>query len=211
MKTTRRAPLFTILLALGVALGAGLGCDDKGEGAPSEEAVEQALAEGGEEEVASAEGGEEAEVAKKGDELPEHLAPGEKKHFGAPFSNDDEPISLASALAKMSEAEGPYKVEAKVETVCKKKGCWFTLAADGVEVPIRVRMKDYAFFISRNTDGAQVVLEGTLKKVVVPQEMAQHFADDEVEGTGKKAEQIEGDQETYEFMATGVEISQPAA
>lgn len=209
MKTTGPTQVFTILLAISVALAAGLGCDDKGEAAPSGQAVEHALEEGAGEE--GAEGTGEAEAAKKGDELPEHLAPGEKKHFGAPFTVGDDPISLASALAKVSEGEGPYKVEAKIETVCKKKGCWFTLAADGVEVPIRVRMKDYGFFISRNTDGAQVVLEGTLNKVVVPQEMAQHFADDEVEGTGEKAEQIDGDQETYEFMATGVEISQTAA
>jgi hypothetical protein len=145
------------------------------------------------------------------DELPPDMELGQTTHFGAPFTIDGEPVTLASALGQARENEGPYKVEATIEKVCKKKGCWFTLVAEDVEIPIRVRMKDYGFFIARNADGARVILEGTLNKVTVPQEVAQHFADDEVAGTEKKAEKIEADQETYQFMATGVEVKKPSA
>lgn len=136
------------------------------------------------------------------------LAPGEQRHFGAPFVLESEPIALAAALEQSKDSEGPYKVEATVEKVCQVKGCWFTLAADGVEVPIRVRMKDYAFFVSKNAAGAKAVLEGTLVRKTIDQKLAQHFADDEAKAGGKPARQVTGDEETFEFMASGIELVQ---
>ncbi|MFU8802704.1 MAG: DUF4920 domain-containing protein [Bradymonadaceae bacterium] len=192
------------LLAFSLAITLIWGCDDKPEAAPEPE--EAPVVE--EEEQASDDGTENEEAAQ---ELAADLDPGQTRHFGAPFTIEDEPITLASALELAADGSGPYKVEATVQKVCKKKGCWFTLAADEVEIPIRVRMKDYGFFVARNTDGAKVILEGSLEKTVVPEAMAQHFADDEVEGTDKEAEKIDGDQETFEFMATGIEMSQPSA
>ncbi len=136
------------------------------------------------------------------------LEPGEQRHFGAPFTLEAEPIQLAAALEQSKDSEGPYKIEATVEKVCQVKGCWFTLAADGVEVPIRVRMKDYAFFVSKNAAGATAVLEGTLVRKVIDQKTAQHFADDEAKAGDKPARQVTADEETFEFMASGIELVQ---
>lgn len=139
--------------------------------------------------------------------MPEDLAEGQTAHYGAAFALPGEPIALAQALEKSKEGEGPYKVNAKVDAVCQKKGCWFTLAAEGVQEPIRVRMKDYGFFVPKNGTGSEAIVEGTLVRKVVPQDEAQHYADDQAEGTGKPAAKVEGDQVTYEFMASGIQMA----
>ncbi len=138
---------------------------------------------------------------------PENIKPGESNVYGSNFTIIEPPITLASAITRASsEGEGPYKVEATVEKVCQAKGCWFTLKGEGVELPIRVKMKDYKFFVPRNATNMPVVLEGTFKRVVVPQAEAQHYADDEAAHTGKPAKKIEGDQDSWAFTATAVQI-----
>lgn len=147
-----------------------------------------------------------AEGVKEGEQAAD-LAPGEQRHFGAPFALETEPMTLAAALEASKNSEGPYKVEATVEKVCQVKGCWFTLSADDVEIPIRVRMKDYAFFVSKNADGAKAVLEGTLTRKVIEQKLAQHFAEDEAKASGEAVREVSGDEETFEFMASGLELT----
>ncbi|RAL22125.1 hypothetical protein DL240_09730 [Lujinxingia litoralis] len=203
-----------LLLLLILLLASPLACDSSEptatEGQP--EASAEAAEEG---EGATAEAAPEVtdgpadDQAQAKQELPGDLEPGETRHFGAPFTLESEPLPLDQALT--SAPEGPIKVSAKIEQVCKKKGCWFTLTTDQVEEPVRVRMKDYGFFVSRNSDGADVIVEGTLQATVISEEMAQHYAEDQAEATGEPAEKVEGEQKNYEFTATGIEISQPKA
>lgn len=141
---------------------------------------------------------------------PEDIKAGESNVYGARFTIIEEPIELAAAIDKASSAEGPYKVNAKIEKVCQVKGCWFTLKSEGVEIPIRVKMKDYAFFVPKNAEGLPAVLEGTFKKTQLPQDEAQHYADDEAKATGKPAKKIEGPLDTYMFMASAIQITKPA-
>lgn len=141
---------------------------------------------------------------------PEDIKSGESNVYGARFTIIEEPIELAAAIGKASEAEGPYKVNAKIEKVCQVKGCWFTLKSEGVEIPIRVKMKDYAFFVPKNAEGLPAVLEGTFKKTQLPQDEAQHYADDEAKATGKPAKKIDGPLDTYMFMASAIQITKPA-
>ncbi len=147
-------------------------------------------------------------------ELVVDLEPGETRHFGEPFAIDDEPIQLVDALKTLDgldegESSPALKIEARVELVCKKKGCWFTLDDDAVDQTVRVRMKDYGFFVPRNTDGATTIIEGTVKETVIDEELARHYAEDVAEHTGEDPEQIEGDQKTYRFTATGLSMHQP--
>lgn len=138
---------------------------------------------------------------------PEDIKPGESNVYGSTFTIIEPPITLANAIDRAGkEGVGPYKVEATIEKVCQAKGCWFTLDADGVEMPIRVKMKDYAFFVPRNAATLPVVLEGTFKQVTIPQDEAQHYADDEAAHTGKPAKKIEGDVDSWMFMASAVQI-----
>lgn len=138
---------------------------------------------------------------------PEDIKPGESNVYGSTFTIIEPPITLASAIERAgSEGVGPYKVEATIEKVCQAKGCWFTLDAEGVEMPIRVKMKEYAFFVPRNSATLPVVLEGTFKQVTIPQDEAQHYADDEAAHTGKPAKKIDGPVDSWMFMANAVQI-----
>lgn len=139
---------------------------------------------------------------------PEDIAAGASHVYGNNFTIIEEPLTLAAAIDKAgTEGEGPYKVSANVEKVCQAKGCWFTLKAADVPMPIRVKMKDYKFFVPRNSADMPVVLEGTFKQVTVPQDEAQHYADDEAANTGKPARKIDGPQQSWEFLASAVQIT----
>lgn len=175
--------------------------------APPEETEEVAQAEESEAEQVDDSHGHEGE-----EELAEDLEPGENRHFGAPFAIEDDPVDLAALLATVAdkeefESDEPVKVSAQIHQVCQKKGCWFTLATEEVEVPVRVRMKDYGFFVSRNTEGADAIVEGTLARTTISEEMAQHYAEDVAEHTGEEPEQVEGEQDTFEFTATAISLT----
>lgn len=188
------------------------------ERAQAEEADEEAEAAADDkgkekdEKKASEDGDKDDGEPKEKAELAEDLEAGETGEYGDDFELEDDPIGLADALAAAEEGEGePVKVEAEVEKVCKKKGCWFNIRDDEVDQPVRVRMKDYGFFVPRNLDeGARAVIEGRLKERVVPEEEAQHYANDEVEGTDKEPEKIEGDQKAWEMKITAAKMEQPS-
>lgn len=196
--------LFVLIVIAALAVG----CDAAEEevvAAPTEEPAET-------EEVAEAE--EEAEEAEE--ELAEDMEPGETRHFGAEFTLEGDPQDLAEVLAAAAEDEEyasdePMKVAAQVHQVCKNKGCWFTLSTDAVDIPVRVRMLDYGFFVSRNTDGADVIVEGTLARTTISEDMAQHYADDVAQAEGTEPEVVEGEQDTFEFTATGISMTLPEA
>lgn len=139
---------------------------------------------------------------------PEDIAAGATNMYGANFTIIEEPITLATAIEKSSAGNiGPYKVSAKMKEVCPKKGCWFMLDADDVKLPIRVTMKDYAFFVPKNAAGADVILEGTFEKTTIDQKTAQHYADDKAEATGKPAPKVDGPQDSWVFTASAVQVT----
>jgi hypothetical protein len=225
-----------LLVMLALSMAAAVGCETSEKAQTSEAATaEAAAAEEAATDEAAAESahdhGEHADHAKhaghadhghspdeaakeaaafKKSGLAADLGAGETGTYGAQFSIEEAPITLASAIEKAAateNAEAVYKVEGTIETVCQKKGCWFSLTADGVDNPVRVRMKDYAFFVPRNTGGAHAVVEGTLKKRTIPKAEAQHYADDAAEGTGEKAVQITEDQVGWEMTIVAAKIT----
>jgi hypothetical protein len=202
------------LIAVVIAgLGAGVGCETpESQPAEAQETTSAASApESGEAEKAESEKLEGAPADKKQAELPEDLADGATGTYGGEFSVDGEPMTLAAAIqaAAIQKADGQqtYKVSADIEKVCKKKGCWFTLTGEGVDEPVRVKMKDYGFFVPKNADGAEAIVEGVLEKRVIPKKEAQHYADDEVAGTDKAPEKVEDDQVKWEMLITAAKIS----
>jgi hypothetical protein len=51
------------------------------------------------------------------------------------------------------------KISGKVVEVCQEKGCWMKIEkADGEK--LMVKFKDYAYFMPKNIEGKEVVLEG---------------------------------------------------
>ncbi|EMR01183.1 DUF4920 domain-containing protein [Cesiribacter andamanensis] len=87
---------------------------------------------------------------------------------------------------------------------CAKKGCWMKVAVTGDE-DMRVTFKDYGFFVPKDLNGQEVVMEGTLKRKVSSVEELRHFAED----AGKSPEEIAAIQQAdtiYSFEAVGVKI-----
>ncbi len=206
--SSRPVSLTVAATGLLLMLVSSTGCDSKTSSEPSGEAQESTAAEeSADKESAdeeSAEHSDSHEAKEKKADLPEDMPAGATKHFGAEFQTDGDPITLATAMEKYAGKDEQIKVAADIKKVCKKKGCWFTLAADGVDQKVRVRMKDYGFFVPRNTDGAEVVVEGKLEKRTMTEKEAKHYAKDE----GRDPSSIDKeDLKVFEFTATGVQIT----
>lgn len=139
--------------------------------------------------------------------LADDLGAGETKLYGARFTIIEEPITLASAIEKSAQGSGPYKIDATMSEVCTSKGCWFALAGEGIDRPVRVKMKDYGFFVPRNAKGARAIVEGELTAREMSAEEAKHYAED----AGKTPEEVAkiGATKVYEFTATAVEVTMP--
>lgn len=197
--------IFIALAALSL-----LACEKQAAAPAAETATQSAgqttQVEAAEAPAAPAASGESAhEDAEKKAVLAEDIKPGETKLFGAPFTIIEPGITLTSAIEKA--ADTPVKIDATIEKACKAKGCWFTLTAEGVSIPVRVKMKDYGFFVPRNSDGARAVVEGVLTMREMPVDEAKHYAQDE----GKTGDDITEPVKTYEITATTVEVYAPAS
>lgn len=111
-------------------------------------------------------------------------------------------ISVNDLGGKMTADKYEGKITGKVVEVCQEKGCWMKIQkADGEN--LMVKFKDYKYFMPKNIEGKEVVLDGeaVVKEVSVKQ--LQHYAKD----AGKSEDEIkkikEPKKET-QFIAKGV-------
>lgn len=94
--------------------------------------------------------------------------------------------------------------QAEVYSVCKKKGCWMELSLDNSE-PVMVKFRDYAFFVPKDIDGKEVIVNGKAYIEEMSVEEQQHYAQD----AGAKQEEKEAivkPKNTFSFIADGVKI-----
>ena len=118
--------------------------------------------------------------------------------FGAPVKGTN-PISVDAAIAQFKKANQPTMlVEAKVDKVCLKKGCWMALKSKTTDV--RVTFKDYGFFVPVSLVGKTVWVEGALSEKKLSLEQTKHYVEDEG-GDPSKVTEARTD---YQFVATGV-------
>jgi len=112
----------------------------------------------------------------------------------------------AKKLAKKMEGEESLNIKVKgvVVEVCQSKGCWMTIDMGGDET-MRVKFKDYGFFVPKDAAGKKATFEGVVTKELVSVEDLKHIAED-----GGKSEdeiaKITKPQEELTFMADGVII-----
>ena len=115
-------------------------------------------------------------------------------------------VTLSSVLAEPAAyAEAPVLVRARVSDVCQKKGCW-TLLRDG-EQTVRVRFKDYGFFLPKDISGREALVEGVVTIRTISQREARHYAEESRDG---RPESIRGPQTEIGFVATGVRVLPPS-
>jgi hypothetical protein len=94
------------------------------------------------------------------------------------------------------------RITGKVVEVCQEKGCWMKIEkADGQKM--MVKFKDYSFFMPKNIQGRDVVLDGEVVEKEVSVKQLQHYAKD----AGKSEEEIRKITEPrkeLQFIAKGV-------
>lgn len=122
--------------------------------------------------------------------------------FGAAVRAAD-PVPLEQVVADPASFHGRSVVVAeRIADVCKTKGCWMVIT-DG-EREVRVRFKDYGFFVPRDAAGRRVIVEGAVKEEEISEEIARHYAE---EGSHpERAAEIHGPQKIISIIATGVEV-----
>lgn len=136
---------------------------------------------------------------------PESVQIGDYQSFGEEISAEGA-INSVDLLAKYETLQPgdtlELKVNSTVKEVCKQKGCWMTLDLGG-DKDATVKFKDYAFFVPKNSEESDVIVEGKAFVDVTSVEELQHLAKD----GGKSEEEIAAitePKQTYSFLAKGV-------
>lgn len=96
------------------------------------------------------------------------------------------------------------KLEGTIAEVCQNKGCWLELPLTDSQ-NMRVRFKDYSFFVPKDAAGKKVVIDGWALNDTTSVEELRHYAED----AGKSKEEIEAitqPEAAIVFMASGVII-----
>ncbi len=96
------------------------------------------------------------------------------------------------------------KFVTKINSVCKKKGCWMKLDLGNGESAF-IKFKDYGFFVPLNADGSEVVVNGVAFIDVVSVDELKHYAKDAGKSQAE-INKIKKPEVTYSFTATGVFI-----
>lgn len=110
--------------------------------------------------------------------------------------------ALPAALGPRDSAQ--VKLVGKASAVCQARGCWMTLpTADGQEM--RVRFRDYAFFVPKDLSGHEVVVSGWAYRRTVPKSELRHYAQDAGK-TDQEIAAIDHDEQQLTFLADGVRI-----
>lgn len=96
------------------------------------------------------------------------------------------------------------KFKSKINSVCQKKGCWMTLELPSGKEAF-VKFKDYAFFVPKNAQNGEVIVNGKAYVSIESVEELKHYAKDE--GKSQAAiDSIVAPKTNYSFMADGVLI-----
>ncbi len=126
---------------------------------------------------------------------------GGNEFFGEVFK----PTKGMAPKALLAKMEGKESVDAIIEgevtAVCKKKGCWMTVAVEDGE-DIMVRFKDYGFFMPLDLTG-KVLIKGTAKEQITTVEELKHYAEDDG-ATAEEIAKITEPKREVHVTATGV-------
>ena len=119
----------------------------------------------------------------------------------------EEVTSAADLLAGLetSDTLRDIVIGGKIASVCKKKGCWMTIDLEN-EKEVFVKFKDYGFFVPKNAQDKEVIVNGKAFVSVEIVAVLKHYAKD----AGKSQAAIDSITEpkvTYSFMADGVLIA----
>ena len=102
----------------------------------------------------------------------------EKQIFGDQNITEEGKVSgleLLNTLASNDSAQ--VKVEAKINSICQKKGCWMYVDL-GDTTEMLVRFKDYEFFVPMDATDKIAMIEGMAKVDTLSVEWQKHLKED---------------------------------
>jgi hypothetical protein len=121
--------------------------------------------------------------------------------FGSVVEDMADPVRLSDVVANEGDFAGKeIAVAARVDKVCRKKGCFF-IAQDGDAVA-RITFVDYSFFVPTDSGGKDVTIVGTFDRKEISEKQAKHYAKD----MGENPEAVEGPRFEYAIVARSVII-----
>jgi hypothetical protein len=124
--------------------------------------------------------------------------------FGEPIDKKGA-VSVKKLAQKMDEAESlDIKVKGTITEVCQAKGCWMTLDLGNDEL-MRVKFKDYGFFVPKDAVGKTAIIKGIAKNEIVGVDELKHLAEDAGKSE-KEINAIDKPKEELTFVAEGVII-----
>lgn len=94
----------------------------------------------------------------------------------------------------------------RVNSVCKNKGCWMTLDLPDEE-DVMVKFKDYGFFVPKDIEEKEVVVNGKAYIAEVSVDEQRHYAEDQGQ-TDEEIAAITKPKRTLSFLADGVLIKE---
>lgn len=98
-------------------------------------------------------------------------------------------------------ADEPILVSGRITDVCQKKGCW-TLLRDG-DAEVRVRFKDYGFFLPKDCRGQQAFVEGRVQVKELSAREARHY---DSESQNADMAKTAGARREVGLLASGVKL-----
>lgn len=136
-----------------------------------------------------------------------------KKDLYFSVGEEVEAVNVLTAFQMQERYEGlkggdtiSVTFRADVASVCKSKGCWMNVALeDGREV--MVKFKDYAFFVPKDIENKEAIMEGKAYVTEMSVEDQRHYAED----AGKSSQEINAITSpavTLFFLADGVMIKE---
>jgi hypothetical protein len=114
--------------------------------------------------------------------------------------SDETATSGANTKANMKSTQTPILVEAKVDSVCEKKGCWMGLKTETHTA--RVTFKDYKYFVPVSLKGKTVKVEGILEEKKLSLKETKHYVKD----AGGDPSKVTEPSTEFHIVASGLEV-----
>lgn len=124
--------------------------------------------------------------------------------FGAAITKDGAILTKELPALMANENSKEVKIHGQIAAVCQVKGCWMTTEL-GNGQNMRIRFKDYGFFVPKDADGKHFFAKGVASWHTTTVEELRHYAED----AGKSKEEIEKitqPKKELVFLAEGVII-----
>ena len=99
-------------------------------------------------------------------------------YFGSEITEEGA-VDVNTIEAALGDADSVrVKIAGTVDKVCQVKGCWMTMNYNDEGDAMRVSFKDYGFFVPKNIDGKEAVIDGYAYIETTSVEDLKHYAED---------------------------------